>query len=124
QRNSQLEQRVGGDRSLWVFLQQLGKARLRRAKVRTLVVIVADDHLVAREHLAAYQDLVERADRLGVVLLLVVGEADFHLGIFGIGTERILIDHHLIIFDSGLVFFCRKIKLALRVIIFAGRLLT
>ena len=68
-------------------------------------------------------EIVERADRLRVVLLLVVGEADFHLGVFGVGAERILVDHLLIIFDRGLVFFGRKIKLALRVVVFAGGLL-
>ena len=60
QRNSELEQRVRRDRSLRIFLHQFGESRLRGAKVRALVVIVADDHLVTREHLATYQDLVVR----------------------------------------------------------------
>ncbi len=185
ERNSQLVQRVRGDGSFRIFLQQLGEARFRRTEVRAFVIVVADDHLVAREHLAAYQHLVvrergevafrkalfqfletlerggglalilvlapnlivvtqpdvvsdeleifarrmhplevvERADRFGVVLLLIVGEADFHLGVFGVGAERESVDHQLIIFDRRLVFFGRKIKLGLRVVVLAGRLL-
>src|SRR5208282_766450 len=185
QRNSELVQRVRRYGSLRIFLQQLGKSRFRRAEVRAFVIVVADDHLVAREHLAADQylvvrqlgevafgkallqflealerrlglalilvfapnlivvtqpdvvgdeleiftrwmhplEIIQRADRLRVILLLVVGEADFHLGVFGVRTERVLVDHQLIIFDRGLVLFCRKIKLALGVVVFAGGLL-
>src|SRR5208283_1974612 len=155
------------------------------AEIRALVIVVADDHLVARKHLAADQhlvmrqlgevafreallefletlergdglalilvlapdlivvahpdvvgdelevlagrmhplEIVERANRLGVILLLVIGEADFHLGIFGVGAERILVDHLLIVLDRGLVLFVREIELALRVVVLAGGLL-
>src|SRR5277367_5180624 len=68
-------------------------------------------------------EIVERANRLGVILLLVVSEADFHLGIFGVGAERILVDHLLVVLDRGLVFLVREIELALRVVVFAGGLL-
>jgi hypothetical protein len=64
--------------------------------------------------------IIQRADRFRIVLLLIVGEADFHLGIFGVGAERELVDYVLIVLNRGFVFFLREIELTLRVEILAS----
>jgi len=68
-------------------------------------------------------EVVERADRLGIILLLIVGEPNFHFGVFGIGAERELVDDVLIVLDRGFVFFLREVELTLRIIILTSRFL-
>ncbi len=68
-------------------------------------------------------EVVERTDRLGVVFLLIVGEADFHLGVFGIGAEWELVDYVLIVLNRSFVLFLSEVELTLRIIILTSRFL-
>ena len=73
--------------------------------------VVADqlEILAGRMHAL---EIIERGDRLRIVLILVVGEPDLHLGLFGVGAERVLIDHVLIVLDRGVVFPLAKFSCA------------
>ena len=65
-------------------------------------------------------EVVERGDRLRVVLVLIICEPDLHFGFFRVGAERILVDDELIVLDRGVVFLVGVIQLRLLVVVLAG----
>src|SRR5579863_6207384 len=65
-------------------------------------------------------EVTQRGDRLGVVLILVLGQPDFKLGVFGVGAERVLINQLLEVDRRTLVVVLGKGLLSQRVIVLAG----
>src|SRR5216683_7891126 len=105
------------ERLLGVALVLVGTADLivmrhRQVVGRQLYLLAGRMHLL---------EVAQRRDRLGVVLLLVLGKPDLELGVFGVGAEGILVDQLLKVDGRALVVVGGKSLLPQRVIVLAGR---
>jgi hypothetical protein len=66
-------------------------------------------------------EVVQRAHRLAVILLAIVGEANLEFRVFGVGAERKLIDEMLIVLDRVVVIALGEHQFALRVVVLDRR---